>query len=228
MTGQVALFPLATVLFPGLVLPLHVFEERYRTLVRDLLALPADAPREFGVVAIHRGSEVFDAAAGPNPRAVTLHGTGCSATVRSVTAHPDGRFDVVAVGRRRFEVVGLDAAAGPYLTAEVRWLDEPPGAAAAALVPAVRDALRAYLALLGDDAAAAEEQLPTDPRVLSYLVGATALLTVADRQALLTAPDTAARLRLGRRLLSRECGLLRRVRAVPQPLDTWAHRPLPN
>ncbi|HEX5740777.1 MAG TPA: LON peptidase substrate-binding domain-containing protein, partial [Pilimelia sp.] len=143
-------------------------------------------------------------------------------------AHPDGRFDVVAVGRRRFVVVGLDAAAGPYLSAEVRWLDEPTDAGAAALVPVVQDALGAYVALLRADPAASAEQLPADPLVLSYFVGATAQLTVADRQALLTAPDTATRLRLGRRLLSRECGLLRRVRAVPKPLAAWAHRPLPN
>ena len=51
-------FPLGTVLFPGLVLPLHVFEERYRALVRHLVDQPDGTPREFGVVAIERGWEV--------------------------------------------------------------------------------------------------------------------------------------------------------------------------
>ena len=58
MTARLPLFPLGTVLFPGLVLPLHIFEPRYRTLVRDLMNLPADHAREFGVVAIKGGWEV--------------------------------------------------------------------------------------------------------------------------------------------------------------------------
>ena len=56
------MFPLGTVLFPGLVLPLHIFEERYRALVRHLVDLPEGAPREFGVVAIRAGGELRPAA----------------------------------------------------------------------------------------------------------------------------------------------------------------------
>jgi uncharacterized protein len=65
VTSRLPLFPLGTVLFPGLVLPLHIFEERYRRLVRDLTALPEGTPREFGVVAIRAGREV--ASPGPKP-----------------------------------------------------------------------------------------------------------------------------------------------------------------
>src|SRR5690606_5103358 len=57
VTSRLPMFPLNTVLFPGLVLPLHVFEDRYRALVRDLVSLPEDTPREFGVVALQRGWE---------------------------------------------------------------------------------------------------------------------------------------------------------------------------
>ena len=100
------MFPLGTVLFPGLVLPLHIFEERYRDLVRHLVALPADAPREFGVVAIRQGWETLPAAGpattAPASAAVTLHEVGCTAELRQVTELPDGRFDIVTVGRRRF------------------------------------------------------------------------------------------------------------------------------
>ncbi|NSC21162.1 ATP-dependent protease [Streptomyces albus subsp. chlorinus] len=64
MTTALPLFPLNSVLFPGLVLPLNIFEPRYRALMRDLLALPEDAPRRFGVVAIRDGREVAPAATG--------------------------------------------------------------------------------------------------------------------------------------------------------------------
>ncbi|GGJ85789.1 hypothetical protein GCM10010123_14280 [Pilimelia anulata] len=227
MSARLALFPLATVLFPGLVLPLSVTEDRYRALARDLIALPPAAPRQFGVVAIHRGNALLNPPLRGGGRAVTLHGIGCAAVVRSITAHPDGRYDIVSVGRRRFEVTGMDTAAAPYLTAEVRWLPEHTDAAAAALAPGVLTELRRYLGLLRGPAAAAE-QLPTDPLVVSYLVGAAVTLGIDDRQLLLAAPDTAARLRTGRQLLRRECALLRRVRAVPTPLDQWSTRPLPN
>ena len=129
VTARLPVFPLATVLFPGLVLPLHIFEERYRALVRHLVDLPEGAPREFGVVAIQAGWEV--APAGPGARAtpsvgeVTLHEVGCTAELRQVTELADGGFDIVTVGRRRFRIAEVDDSAEPYLTADVEWLPEP-------------------------------------------------------------------------------------------------------
>ena len=87
MRTTVPLFPLGTVLVPGLVLPLHVFEQRYRTLVADLLAA-AEVDQHFGVVAIRSGFEVGDGAA----RA--LHEVGTLAELTDVDALPDGRYDV--------------------------------------------------------------------------------------------------------------------------------------
>jgi uncharacterized protein len=213
-------FPLGTVLFPGLVLPLHIFEERYRELVRRLVALPEDTPREFGVVAIRQGLEAGSAD-------VSLHDVGCSAELRQVTELPDGRFDIVTVGRRRFRLTGVDAESEPYLTAEVEWLPEPGGQEDLAdlLAPRVLAVFRRYLHLMrssGTEAEEAAEQLPEDPTVLSHLVAATAALTVADRQQLLAAADTATRLRAELRLLNREAALLGRVRAVPVPLSELA------
>jgi uncharacterized protein len=249
MTARLPLFPLGSVLFPGLVLPLHVFEPRYRELVRHLLDLPADQTREFGVVAIQRGWEVgaeTEAADGTPPAtsaALTLHEVGCTAEVRKVTSLPDGRFDLVTVGRRRFRIDRLDPRAAPYLIAEVEWLPEPVGQEEVAdqLAPRVLATFRQYLGLVGDAEAAraeageglagavpSEEQLPEDPTVLSHLVAATAALTVDDRQRLLAAPDTATRLRSELRLLAREAALLRQVRAVPVPLSELAVPPSSN
>ncbi|MGC4900818.1 LON peptidase substrate-binding domain-containing protein [Micromonospora echinospora] len=234
MSARLPVFPLGTVLFPGLVLPLHIFEERYRALVRHLVALPEGAPREFGVVAIRAGWEV--APAGPPGRfgltagEVTLHEVGCTAELRQVTELADGGFDIVTVGRRRFRLAEVDHAAEPYLTAEVRWLPEPggPDEVADLLAARVISVFRQYLGLIRPDQQEISEQLPEDPTVLSHLVAATAALTVDDRQRLLAIDDTAARLRAELRLLNRETALLRQVRAVPVPLSELAGLPTPN
>ncbi len=228
------MFPLGTVLFPGLVLPLHIFEERYRALVRHLVALPEGAPREFGVVAIRAGWEA--APAGPPGRfgltagEVTLHEVGCTAELRQVTELADGGFDIVTVGRRRFRLAEVDHSAEPYLTAEVEWLPEPggPDETADLLAARVISVFRQYLGLIRPDQQEISEQLPEDPTVLSHLVAATAALTVDDRQRLLAIDDTAARLRAELRLLNRETALLRQVRAVPVPLSELAGLPAPN
>lgn len=231
MSQRLPVFPLATVLFPGLVLPLHIFEERYRELVRHLIGLPDGTPREFGVVAIRQGWEVRPAAgAVTTPGPVTLHEVGCTAEVRQVTELPDGRFDLVTVGRRRFRITGVDEQSTPYLTAEVEWLPEQTGQDEVAdlLAPRVLAVFRRYLTLIRADSEQIAEQLPDDPTVLSHLVAATAALTVADRQSLLAAPDTATRLRAELRLLNRETTLLRQVRAVPVALPELAVPASPN
>jgi len=234
VSARLPVFPLGTVLFPGLVLPLHIFEERYRALVRHLVALPEGAPREFGVVAIRAGWEVAPAGRpgrfGLTAGEVTLHEVGCTAELRQVTELADGGFDIVTVGRRRFRLAEVDHSAEPYLTAEVEWLPEPggPDETADLLAARVISVFRQYLGLIRPDQQEISEQLPEDPTVLSHLVAATAALTVDDRQRLLAIDDTAARLRAALRLLNRETALLRQVRAVPVPLSELAGLPAPN
>lgn len=233
MTAALPLFPLGTVLFPGLALSLRIFEPRYRTLVRDLMEMPAGAAREFGVIAIRRGWEVEAGAPGMGGgdviagSAPTLYDVGCSAEVRQITEHPDGQFDLVTVGRRRFRVRRVDDAGKPYLTAEVDWLPESrDNARADELAAGVLAAFQRYLRLMRPDTSidldGPGEQLPDDPTVLSHLVAATASLTLDDRQRLLAAPDTVSRLRDERTLLRREVALLSRIRAVPISLTELA------
>ncbi|MFI7597756.1 LON peptidase substrate-binding domain-containing protein [Actinoplanes sp. NPDC049681] len=235
MGAILPVFPLGTVLFPGLVLPLHIFEERYRTLVRDLVATTTDEPHEFGVVTLRHGSEVLSGEGdderpdGPPVAVEQLYDVGCTAELRQVTELPDGRFDIVTVGRRRFRVLSIAADTLPYLTAEVEWLpdEEPDDPTARLLAPRVLAAFRTYLDLLRPDSEVLD-QVPDDPTVLSHLVAATAQLTIDERQELLAAPDTAVRLRSELRLLNREAGLLARVRAVPVPLSDLARPVSPN
>jgi len=223
VTIGLPLFPLSTVLFPGLVMPLNVFEERYRALVRDLLAQPEEPAREFGVVAIRRGWEVAQ-------DDVALYEVGCTARIRRITERSDGGYDLVTVGARRFEITRVLAADTPYRQAEVRYLPEQAGPEGVAerLGPRVLAAFRAYLGRLSSRTQGGAEQLPEDPLVLSHMVAATAVLTVDDRQRLLATPDTAGRLRAELELLRREEALLRHVRAVPVALSELPVRPGPN
>jgi ATP-dependent Lon protease len=129
--GQVIpLFPLGTPLFPGVVLPLRIFEPRYRRLMRDLLVQRAEqrTPGFFGVVAIRQGWEVERVAP-----AEALYDIGCTARLQSVRPLSDGGFHISTVGGDRFRL--LDVLVGddpPYLRAEVEWLAEEEAAEEAA------------------------------------------------------------------------------------------------
>jgi Lon protease-like protein len=232
VTERLPIFPLGTVLFPGLVLPLHVFEPRYRDLVRHLQDLPADDPREFGVVAIQRGWEVEVSGPGGLTAggSLTLHQVGCTAEIRQITEHPDGRYDLVTVGRRRFRLDDTVTDDSPYMVADVTFLDEEAGdgAAAEGLSSTVLDLFQRYLALMRRETLEVGEQMPDRPDVLSYLVAASAALSLEDRQRLLAIDTTAARLRAERSLLRREVVLLSRLRAVPAPLSDLASPASPN
>src|SRR5260370_8402766 len=139
MSETLPLFPLGTVLYPGLLLPLHVFEERYQQFVRDLLAGPE--PRTFGVIAIREGRET-----GPDG-IVTLYEIGCTATVRQITELDDGRYDLVTVGTQRFLLASTNDAK-LYLQGEVELLAEETGdeTGAAMAAPAVQAPFRTSLA----------------------------------------------------------------------------------
>lgn len=211
MSELLPLFPLGTVLYPGVLLPLHVFEERYRLLIRQLVALPEGTRRRFGVVAIREGREV-----GPDG-VRALYDVGCAAEVRRVQAHEDGRFDIVTSGAERFRLQGLDDSL-PYLQGDIEWLPEPEGKGAAVLAAGVGRLFAAYRdALLAAEGAAAPNapQLPSPPLVLSYLVAAVMVLFVPDKQRLLAAPDAATRLDLELQLLRREAAVVRRLPSLP-------------
>jgi Lon protease-like protein len=129
MGELIPLFPLGTPLFPGVVLPLQIFEPRYRRLMHDLTALPESGDgRFFGVVAIRQGWEVEHVAP-----AEALYDIGCTARLQAVRVQPDGGFRIVTVGGDRFRL--LDVVVGedpPYLQAEVEWLAEEEAAEEAA------------------------------------------------------------------------------------------------
>jgi Lon protease-like protein len=220
MADRLPLFPLGTVLVPGEVLPLHVFEPRYRTLVSDLVSAHArdQTPPRFGVIAIRAGQEV-----GPE-RLGGLYDVGCAAEVLEITEHEDGSSELVTVGRHRFRLDGVDAGAGtPYLTGSVEWLEEPVTPVDGALVDRVRATFARYCELLGvgptdladPQATAASTTALADPTLLSYVVTGTMLLDLPERQRLLASADAAERLRRAAGLLRRELLLWNVVPSVP-------------
>ncbi len=212
MSELLPLFPLGTVLYPGLLLPLHIFEERYRQLVRDLQAGPP--PQRFGVIAIRKGRETgVDGIS-------ALYEIGCIATLRRLTERDDGRFDLVTVGTQRFRLAELDQSQ-PYLQGQVNLLAEETGDEAAAAVAgqAVQVAFRTYLDALAAQRAGqvSVPELPDEPVLLSYLVASSVIVDLSDRQALLAEPDALSRLTAERALLSRETSMLRSLSSAPAP-----------
>ncbi len=133
------LFPLHTVLCPGVALPLHVFEERYRVMVGRCI----DRGEPFGVVLIRQGREV-----GPLDGRIARVGT--TALIREAGRYPDGRYDLMTVGGRRFHIDDVETGLEPYLTADVSYLDEPIGDALTArgLSERVSQRFLRYLELL--------------------------------------------------------------------------------
>ncbi|MGZ3585950.1 MAG: LON peptidase substrate-binding domain-containing protein [Candidatus Limnocylindrales bacterium] len=118
---ELPLFPLHTVLCPGVALPLHVFEERYRRLVGRCL----DAREPFGVVLIREGREVGSSD-------LRLARVGTTALIREAGRYPDGRFELMTVGGRRFHIDAVAQGREQYLVADVEVLEEPIGDATAA------------------------------------------------------------------------------------------------
>ncbi|MFF8681457.1 LON peptidase substrate-binding domain-containing protein [Streptomyces sp. CA-100214] len=232
-TVRLPLFPLNSVLFPGLVLPLNIFEERYRAMMRELLKTSEDEPRRFAVVAIRDGYEVAQSAPGlPDPTATpergptagfgsdplkAFHKVGCIADAATIRERADGTFEVLATGTNRVRLVSVDTS-GPFLTAELEPLSEEPGDEAGALAEGVLRSFRQYqkrLAGARERSLATGAELPDEPGVVSYLVAAAMMLDTPTKQRLLQAPDTASRLRDELKLLRSETAVIRTLPSLP-------------
>ena len=194
------MFPLGSVLFPSLVLPLHVFEERYRQLTRDCL----DGDREFGVALIERGSEV----GGGDVRTTV----GTVARIVEAEEYPDGRFGLVAVGARRI-VVDEWLPDDPYPRAEAHdWPDpEADEAAAGAAFEAMVGPFRRALALkseLGERSVPATIELSDEPGVAAFQAAAVGPLGPLDQLRVLGTEGVLERLALLAELFADEAEVL--------------------
>ena len=201
------LFPLNTVVFPGVVTPLHVFEERYRALVRELVGIEKVFDRVFGVIAIREGYEVGDHGM------QSAHRVGTLVQLTEVEPYDDGRFDIEVIGRQRLRVTESDNS-GPFLRGEVELLpddDEPDAQTEADRTLSTFETYRQFLSELRGGPVLAGE-MPSDPAYLSYALASTCLLTLPQRQTLLEADTAQERLGMLRRTLHEE---MRAMRALP-------------
>ena len=196
------MFPLGTVLFPHALLPLHVFEPRYRELTEQALA----GTGEFGVVLIERGSEVGGGD--------TRFDVGTVARIVEAGRLPDGRYVLTTVGTHRLRVEEWLGEA-PYPQADVVLVEEPPPAAAAG---AARDAVEArlrdlakLLARANDRPAPDDLTLAPDPGRASFEGAAMAPIGPLDAQRLLEIDDPLTRLERLAHLLAEEVDVLRRL-----------------
>jgi len=198
MTKRLRLFPLNTVLFPGAILNLHVFEPRYRQMISECL----DANEAFGVVLIREGQDAGDADVMP-------YDVGTTAEICDVTPLPAGRYYISTTGRRRFRIQDV-VSRDPYLLVEVEYLEEEldDGSAVGELSDEVREEFREYLRLLVEfSGTSAQFDVPSDPVDASFLIGDALQVADAMKQRLLELSNTQQRLTV-------ELGFLRRL--LPQ------------
>ncbi|MCS6909072.1 MAG: LON peptidase substrate-binding domain-containing protein [Anaerolineales bacterium] len=188
------MFPLNTVFFPGMTLPLHIFEPRYRQMINRCLA----RSEPFGVVLIRRGMEVGGYA---EPYPIGTYGL-----ISRVEQLHDGRMNIEVIGQERFRVLALhhDEA---YLTGTVEKfpLVEAHGPTVARCARRLVHWLGRYLKLLSEVANIPfdRQSLPTSPLALAYLAAIIIQAPLGEKQTLLSCPTMDE-------MLERECTLYRR------------------
>lgn len=194
---QLPLFPLKNVvLFPGMVLPLHIFELRYREMIGKCI----EEKSPFGVVLNSDGEEVGQGA--------VPHRVGTAARIVRVDRLEDGRMNITALGTQRFRVLELDEKSNNYLTASVRALPVVNGSTqlAAELAHKVRPRIIEYVELLSQASKhkLKLDRLPEDPTTLAFLIGIAMQVASEDKQALLERAGVPEMLAYSLHLLSRE------------------------
>jgi Lon protease-like protein len=224
---RLPLFPLGTALVPGMDLPLHIFEARYRRLMGDRRG---NDPI-FGVVLIRAGREVVD-----RPE---VHRIGTASSLIEATEHADGRYSIVVRGGRRFRVLDEDWSR-TYLTAAVEWLDEPAGDAercrafADGATHRWRKFVIALARLVGDPEEAEAigdllvARLPSDPTERCYEIIGQLPVPAGTRQQLLELPTTERRLQALYDLLESERRLMTAFGTAPTLSYATNQSPRPN
>lgn len=202
MSYKLPLFPLNTVLFPGMPLTLHIFEERYKQMINEC----REQKKPFGVVLIRKGMEALGPVAEPHP-------IGCTAEIVQVQEVGDGRLNILAIGQDRFRILALEQDQ-PYLTGVVEMfpLDESApetGQASWQLRPWVIE----YLSLLSEVGEMEFDpgQLPQEPESLAFLAATLLQVPNQQKQSLLATAGAKSLLMEMRSLYRRELPLLRHM-----------------
>jgi Lon protease-like protein len=197
------LFPLNTVVFPGWPMPLHIFEPRYKEMVRYCV----EEQQPFGIVLVEEGAAEFDTAVIP-------HKIGCTVAITQIQRTEDGRLYIMTVGQERFRIHNLKHHK-PYLVGEVEMLDfvdedkKVLKTAVQDLRPLVIDYFSA-LAQVSEDVELDAAQIPSDPEELSYLAAAILQVSLATKQSMLGARKASNLLKYLTNVYTRELRLIPR------------------
>lgn len=204
--AEIPLFPLNTVLFPGMPLNLHIFEDRYKQMIR----LCNRTGEPFGVVLIKQGEEVSGAA--------EPHLIGCTARITQVEALTMGRMNITAVGHDRFQIYGLKHDR-PYLVGmtEPYPLQIPDPNALLSAGQMLRPWIRRYLEILAQasESTLDLDDLPSDPIKLANLASFVLQIPLPQKQALLTHTLAQTWVTELRDIYRREVTLLKAMLNVP-------------
>ena len=180
---RLPLFPLNTVLFPGMPLYLHIFEDRYKLMIGRCV----ERREPFGVVLIKSGSEVEGIGPAAEP-----HSIGCTAHITQIQPIGDGRLNIVAVGHERFKIVASHHDQS-YMTGDIEYLPfHTPGSdMLRKRVNTLRSWLERYLRVLEqlENVPFDATQLPKDPLSLTYLAASLLRLPSDEKQDLLVEDD---------------------------------------
>ncbi len=206
---RLPLFPLGSVLFPGMVVPLRAFEERYRALVAHLVRQPDPTQRLFGSVAIREGYEVGEHGQ------QELYRVGCRLQLTEVAQRADGSYDLMATVRDRIRLLEINPA-GAFPIGLVEPVTDTDGTAPALLLEETLERLATYrLLMAGLRGDPLPDPLPRDPEYLVWTFAAASPVTLPDRQQLLETVVLAERLRQMKALVSTEAALMAALPSLP-------------
>ncbi|MCB0153454.1 MAG: LON peptidase substrate-binding domain-containing protein, partial [Anaerolineae bacterium] len=183
--SKIPLFPLELVLFPGMMLPLHIFEPRYKIMIKECIS----AGQPFGVVLTKPATPGSDKVA--NPLFDEIYNIGTTAHITAVEHLDDGRMNLITVGQDRFIINDIELGENKFFIGQVDpfpMKDDNPNRVES-LMKKLRPMVQRYIDHLaqasGEDLS--EAKLPTDPTALAYLAGTAMQGPLPDKQKLLSA-----------------------------------------
>lgn len=209
---SIPIFPLNTVLLPGQVMPLHIFENRYRALMSDLLALP-EVERRFGIISIKKGSEVKE-------DLPVLADVGTIAVLRKSTTKEDGTFEILVIGGQRFDLLTVSKEKAPYLMADIKVRKETETDFDTASLTLAKEKCDEFMMMFDADNDNASQKLPDTPSSLSFLLTSLLPINNLEKQGLLEIDDANERLKKVLKIINRETILMQEIPSVPAPFLT--------
>lgn len=210
--AEIPLFPLNTVLFPGMMLPLHIFETRYKIMLKHCLGESVD----FGVVLLKSGRAEGQLSA-------DVYEVGTTATIKQVDALPGERFNIITTGSRRFRIIEPHPGRYPFLSATIEYypVEKRDAPEAIALGNKMAPLIKQYLDLFKQTKGERFQfgNMPTDPLTLGFLAGVILPVENDVKQAILSQPDAYNMLKMEYGLLRHETMLLQ---IIHDTRPSWA------